>query len=52
MTDFDDLNLHISLILAILILMCNLNSILPVRVEHEKGFIASGVVKNLMTLFS
>ena len=41
MIDFDDLNLKIALILAILIFMINLNNLLS-RVEHEKSFITLG----------
>ena len=41
MIDFDDLNLKMSLILAILIYMSNLNFMLSL-VEHEKKFISLG----------
>ena len=42
MTDFEDLNLKISLIVAIFIFMSYLNFMLS-QVEHEKSFITSGL---------
>ena len=40
MTGFDDLNLKLRLILAVLVFMSSLNLMLS-RVEHEESFITS-----------